>query len=408
MELRASSGRPSPCRRFRLGVDFHTWDGIFQGTRSHILGLYREAVALAPHVDFFFFLDGVQSLRDAHEPFSAPNVRLVKMPRRGGLSRLVFQLPLLQRRLRLDLLHTQYRLPFLSVGPCAVTIHDILHETLPHCYLHSYVWDAKLTFRHAARRAKTVFTVSEFSKREIAAQYAVPSGRIHVTPNAIDSSRFYPAQGPDSRLDALGLSHQGYILNVGRLEPRKNHLALLDAYSQLPANAPPLAVVGQRDFGYQAIFRRIRELRLQNRVRFFEKISDDFLPVIMRHAALFVFPAISEGFGLPVLEAMASGVPVLASRAGALAEIGGDAIVPAPPHDSRELARLVQWALSDESLRSRMAAQGLAQAAMFQWSCSAQILLRAICPPSVPRRAYILDNDAASEPSSTPGFAQRE
>jgi glycosyltransferase involved in cell wall biosynthesis len=368
---------PPSVRRPRVGVDFHTWDGIFQGSRSHILGLYREAIALAPDFDFIFFLDGTASLRAAHAEFSATNVELVSMPHRPGPWRLGVQLPRLQWKHRIDLLHMQYRLPFVRTGDCAVTIHDILFETHPQFFLNSYVWESKVTFRHAARHARVLFSVSEFSKQEIATRYKVPPERIHVTRNGVDAHRFHPATAADPRLATLGLSHRGYLLTVGRLEPRKNHGTLIQAYAQLPMDAPPLVIVGQRDFGYDPIFKRIREAGLQNRVRLLENVRDDLLPVIVRHARLFVFPAFAEGFGIPVAEAMASGVPVITSNTTALPEVAGAAVLYASPNDLKALARLMQCLLSDGKLSDTMAAKGVEQVTKFKWRSSAQVLLDA-------------------------------
>ena len=106
----------------RIGVDFHTFDGIYQGSRSHLLGLYGEAIALAPEFDFVFLLADPDRLRREQPAFSAPNVQLEAMPHRGGIVRLGWQLAAAQRRLRLDLLHVQYRLPLWPAGPCACTI----------------------------------------------------------------------------------------------------------------------------------------------------------------------------------------------------------------------------------------------------------------------------------------------
>ncbi len=364
-------------RRPRIGVDFHQWDGIFQGTRSYILGLYREAIILAPDFDFVFFLVGVDSLRVAYPEFSATNVKLVSTPYRPGPWRLTFQLPTLRRRHGIDILHLQYRLPFVPSGDCAVTIHDLLFETHPQYYQKWYVWDAKRSFRRAARRASIVFTISDFSKRDISARYGVPAERIHVTANGVDTQRFYPATEPEPSLAALGLKHRGYLLTVGRLEPRKNHRALIEAYAQLPKDAPPLVIAGQADFGYESIFEQIRASGLQDRVRVLQDIRDDLLPAVMRHARLFVFPSFAEGFGLPVVEAMASGVPVVTSNTAALPEVGGDAALYASPTDSLDIAREMTRVLSDEALWKSMAQRGLEQIKMFNWRLSAQVMMNA-------------------------------
>ena len=133
-----------------VGVDFHTFDGIFQGSRSHVLGLFKEAVCMAPEMDFVLFLDNPARLLTEHPEFDLPNVRTVRMPHRPGLVRLGLQLPWLQLREKLDLLHTQYRLPFVPLGPCACTIHDVLFESHPEYFPKTFTLQSKLTFRLAA------------------------------------------------------------------------------------------------------------------------------------------------------------------------------------------------------------------------------------------------------------------
>lgn len=328
-------------------------------------------------MDFVFFLENTASLRASHPEFSAPNVELVPMPHRPALWRLAAQLPWLRRKHRIDLLHVQYRLPFFRFGDFAVTIHDVLFETYPQFFPASFVWQSKLTFRHAARNAQLLFSVSEFSKQDIARLYGIEPCRIQVTYNGVDTQRFHPTSQPDPRLDSMGLPHRGYLLTVGRLEPRKNHETLIQAYAQLPLNAPPLVIVGQRDFSYQPIFQRIQACGLEKRVRLLENVGDDVLPVLMRHARLFVYPAFAEGFGMPVAEAMASGVPVITSNTTSLPEVAGKAALYANPNDPAELARMIQRALFDGSLRQDMAAKGVERASTFSWPSSAKVLINA-------------------------------
>lgn len=365
-------------RRPRVGVDFHTWDGIFQGSRSHVLGLYRQAIVQAPDIDFVFFLGDTASLRAAHAEFAAPNVELVSMPHRPAPIRLGAQLPWLRWRHRIDLLHMQYRLPLLTLGPCAVTIHDVLFETYPQFFPASFVWQSRLTFRHAARHADVLFSVSEFSKQDIAKHYGIDEQRIRVTYNGVDTQRFHAAEQADPRLAELGLTHRGYLLTVGRLEPRKNHVTLIQAYAQLHADAPPLVIVGQRDFSYDQIFECIRSHGLQDRVRLLERIGDDTLPMLMRHAKLFVYPAFAEGFGMPVAEALASGVPVITSNTTSLPEVAGDAALFSAPTDARELAAMMQRVLTDDELARSMAAKGLERVRAFDWAASARVLVGAL------------------------------
>jgi glycosyltransferase involved in cell wall biosynthesis len=369
---------PRHGQRPRLGVDFHTFDGLYQGSRSHLLGLYREAIAMAPEIDFVFLVGQPDRLADEHPAFRAANVQREAMPHGGGLARLGWQLAWAQRRLRLDLLHVQYRGPLLPWGPVAVTVHDTLYETHPQFFSPGFVRMARWTGRRTVRQAALVFTVSQFSRDEIARLYGLPPARIQVTGNGVDTGRFHPgAEGADA-VRALGLAPGGYLLTVGRLEPRKNHLGLVRAYARLPSPRPPLVVVGQQDFGVQALFDEVQALGLQGDIRFLDRVDDGALPALLRHALAFVYPSFAEGFGMPVAEAQASGVAVLTSANSALAEVAGGAALLADPQQPADIAAQLQRLLEDAALRQRLAAAGPAQAARHAWGPAAATLVAAL------------------------------
>jgi glycosyltransferase involved in cell wall biosynthesis len=370
--------------RPRIGVDFHTFDGLFQGSRSHLLGLYRDAVRRAPEFDFVFLCADPQRLRAADPAFAGPNVTCAPMKHRGGLARLGWQLAAAQRRHRLDLLHVQYRMPLLPLGACAVTIHDTLYETHPEFFTKGFVRMARLTGALSATRAALLFTVSEFSRSEIARLYGVPAQEIVVTGNGVDTGRFHPVSADGSEewngaglVRGLGLEPGEYILSVGRIEPRKNHLNLVRAWAQLPEPRPPLAIVGQRDFAHDEVFAEVAALGAGEAVRILENVTDAELPALVRHARLFAYPSFAEGFGMPVLEAMASGVAVVTSDSTALAEIAAGAALLVDPADPRAIAAAMERALYDGALRRRLANDGIAVAAMHRWDTAAKALLAA-------------------------------
>lgn len=364
-------------RRPRIGVDFHTFDGKFQGSRSHLLGLYREAISLAPDIDFHFLLAEPERLLREESAFRAPNVRLVEMPHRPALWRLGVQLAQAQRRLDLDLLHVQYRLPFVPMGPCACTIHDILFETHPEHFPSRMRRFLSWTGRRAVHSAALLYSVSEYSRGSIAQQYGVSPDRIAVTANGVDAVRFRPGRDGEALVNALGLQSGQYVCTVGRIEPRKNHMGLLEAYALMPQPRPPLVIIGQRDPDYdvQAIFDAVRRLGLEDDVRFLEQVTDTQLPALMRHARLFVYPSLAEGFGMPVLEAMASGVAVVTSNTTSLPEVAGQAGLTVNPQDPHELAAAMLCLLADPARRGALAQRGLAQAARYHWRASAQVLV---------------------------------
>lgn len=365
-------------------MDFHVWDQLFQGSRSHLLGLYEAAIPMARDLDFVFFLDDTEGLRRSHPVFAEPHVQLVSMPHRPGPWRLAVQLPWLRRRHQIGLLHLQYRLPPLLAGPCACTLHDLLFETHPQYFPRAFTWQSRLTFRQAARQAALLMTVSAYSRQEIERLYGVPASRIRLTPNAVDPQRFHPVDpvagdpAGAATVRALGLAPGDYLLTVGRLEPRKNHLSLVEAYARLGADAPPLAIVGQRDFHFQGVFDAIARLGLQERVKVLEQVGDTALPAVLRHARLFAYPSFAEGFGMPVLEALASGVPVVTSNTTSLPEVAGDAAWLVAPQDVAALHQALATLLAEPARAQAQAQAGLAQAARFRWPAAAAELLAGV------------------------------
>lgn len=361
----------------RIGIDFHTFDGIYQGSRSHILGLFSAAIELAPHLEFVFFLEDTEALRETSSVFSLPNVQLINMRHTPGPVRLAIQLPYFRYRHKIDLLHMQYRIPPISLGPCAVTIHDVLFESHPQFFGKSFVQQSKHSFRFAARNAKLLFSVSEYSKSEIARRYSILPEKICVLLNAVDRSRFYPGAAGLELISSLGLKTRKYILAVGRIEPRKNHANLLRAYSCLPKDAPPLIIVGQKDFGCADIFDMVSSLGISDKVHFYHNIHDDVLPALMRHALLFVYPAYAEGFGMPVLEAMASGTAVITSNTTSLPEVAGDGALYVDPDDPNDIANKIEQLLFDGKHRDLLIANALVQTEKFNWHNSAYKLINA-------------------------------
>lgn len=362
--------------RRRIGVDFHVFDGKFQGSRSHLLGVFGELTRLCPEYDFVFLLEKTDELGRL-PGFSGPNVERVRMPAANPLKRLAVDLPALRRSLSLDLVHTQYVIPLQPARGNAVTIHDVLFEPYPEYFGRIFVWRSRLLMRWSARKTDLLFTVSEYSRREIAERYGVDAERIVVVHNAVDREVFFPgAQGADL-VRARGLQPGGYLLTVGRIEPRKNHAALLKAYRNLRGTPPPLVIVGQRDFGYGDFETEMALMQADRRVVVLSDIGDGELPALYRHAQVFVYPSFAEGFGMPPLEALASGVPVVTSASTAIPEVVGDAGLLVDPKDPQALQAAIERLLDAPQQRAELAQRGLARADQFTWKTAAQNLAQA-------------------------------
>ena len=188
----------------------------------------------------------------------------------------------------------------------------------------------------------------------------------------VDITRFFAGNAGKDIVENRGLNSKGYLLSVGRLEPRKNHVALLRAYSKLQSVDLPLVFIGQPDFGFDEIFQVIQDLNLVSRVHILSDVKDDELPAFYRHAKLFVYPSWAEGFGMPPLEAMASGVPVISSDSTSIPEVVGDAGVLVNPGDVDALAEAIDHLLSDQVFYSDLQQRGHKQVEAFKWSTAAE------------------------------------
>lgn len=358
----------------KIGVDLHVVDGMFQGSRTHVLELFSRVAALCPEYEFFGLLDNVEAFKKNYPAFNIPNFKLVHMPHTGSIKRLMWQLPKLQRQLKLDLLHTQYIVPLPSLSHTMVTIHDVLFESHPEYFTVIFRLRSRILMRLAAYLATHVFTVSNYSKQEICQRYSLTSDKVSVTFNGADFNRFYPGNDGVEFVEKRGLQSGKYFITVGRLEPRKNHVTLLKAYSKLGEKAPRLVIVGQKDFGFEAIFEEIADSKLRERVLVIEDAGDKELPALYRHGLAFIYPSLAEGFGMPPLEAMASGLPVIVANNTALTEIVGNAGLLIASKDVESLSKAMLDVANDAVLRNKLVAAGLKQAQKFMWNDPAQIV----------------------------------
>lgn len=370
------TNNPATAHLKRIGIDFHVFDGKFQGSRSHLLGVYAEMMALCAQYQFFFFLEKTEAL-GAIAAFQRSNVTLVHMPHASPLVRLAWQLPRLRARYQLDILHTQYVLPLWPAKGNAVTIHDVLFEPFPEFFTPRFVLRSRLMMRWAARHADLLFTVSDYSRQEISERYGVPLCKIEVIHNAVDTAHFHPGEEGKEYVVQRGLTAGAYLITVGRIEPRKNHATILRAYAQLKGSPPPLVIVGQRDFGYSDFETALTAMPTSHKVVLLSDVDDLELPALCRHALAFIYPSLAEGFGMPPLEGLASGVPVITSDTTAIPEVVGDAALLIDPTNADDLTQALQQICSDSALRTSLIAKGLARARHYTWEKSAKVQAQA-------------------------------
>jgi glycosyltransferase involved in cell wall biosynthesis len=309
------------------------------GEETYVLNLLRALPGVAPDLRF--------GAVTRHAELVPDGVEALRLPARSQELRMAWSLPRLLRRVRPQLAHFQHALPLGYRGRSVVTLHDLHFERDPHVMGLADRVTFKLVVPRAARRADAVVAVSERTKQDAVDLYGLDPARITVTPHGVDPA-FAPGDGTD----------RGYLLFAGAIQQRKNPLAAADAAA---AVGLPLVVAGPEKEPELAA-----ELRRRGAdVRGF--VAKPELAELYRHASALVLPSRYEGFGLPVLEAMASGVPVVLADEPALREVAGDAGVYAEDGD---LAGAVRRAVAD---REQRGAAGLERAAGFTWERTARL-----------------------------------
>lgn len=259
-----------------------------------------------------------------------------------------------------------------------VTVHDLGYRYFPEAHTRSARLYLEWGTRYSARASRLVIADSRATRDDLARMYGVPEDRIRVAYPGIR-----PGLAPvddraaiDRVLDRYGISRP-YLLYVGTLQPRKNLLRLMDAFATLPGQHA-LVLAGKKGWLYSDILRRAEALGVGHRVIFTGYVPDDDLPALLSGAEVFVFPSLYEGFGLPVLEALACGIPVVCSDTSSLPEVAGDAALLVSPTDTEALAAAISRVLADADLRQALVVRGREQAAQFTWRRCARTVLEVL------------------------------
>jgi glycosyltransferase involved in cell wall biosynthesis len=250
-----------------------------------------------------------------------------------------------------------------------VSIHDLAYEHFPEFFHPAERLRLKTLVRWTARQADHILTLSEFSANDIAQRYGVPRERITVTYLAA-GEEFRPRDKEACRATLANKYRidSPFILYVGRIQARKNLPRLLEAYARLRDQGvqAKLVLVGKKDWQAERLTAKLRELKLEDSVIFPGYVALEDLPLFYNAAEVFVFPSFFEGFGLPVIESMASGTPTITSYGSSLEEIAGGAALLIDPADTASLTDAMGKLLQDAELRRRLIAQGLQRSAQFQ------------------------------------------
>lgn len=346
------------------------------GVSRYTEALVRELPAVAPNDDFVVFTGRQQPpegrgfdprVRFVHSPLPTekPTVRIA-WEQTAGVSVAV--------RERLDVVHAPVNVTPLVTGvPRVVTIHDLAFHLYPEQYPGAKQRYLRLMTRLSVQRAARVIAISESTRQDILRLYDCAPERVVVVPNGVsDAYQPLPADAVAAFRQAQGLPEH-FILFLGTLQPRKNLDALLRAYARVADTVGwPLVVVGADGWDFQPVYRTAQELGIAEQVRFAGFAPQETLPLWYNAASMLVYPSLYEGFGLPLLESMACGTPVIAANTSSLPEVVGQAGLLIAPRDIEGLARAIQTLARDGGLRQELAERGLRRAAGYSWRATAQ------------------------------------
>lgn len=355
-----------------VGIDGHMIGDNSGGNESYYSNILERMVVPEGDTFILFLKKGVD---DA--PYR-DQFQIVRFKSSDAFKRNFIELPKLCKEYQLDLLHVQYFIPFIRPCPIVTTIHDISFEHYKNIFTRSEYIRQKLLIPYAAKKASAIFTVSENAKKDIINIYHISEDKIIVTDNAVND-RFRKLDASDLHEEELrgkyGIGPGQYILTVGNLQPRKNLPRLIEAFRKFSIKQRDykLVIVGKKAWMYEDILKSaFQNDTVKDRIILTDYVTDEDLVRLYNAAQCFIYPSFFEGFGIPPLEAMACGVPVIVSNASSLPEVVGEAGVYFDPFSTDDIAAAIEKTVSDEQLRAQLMSAGFERAKRFSWTKSAQ------------------------------------
>ena len=368
-------------------LDARTATDHFPGIGRYVVNLAQGMVPLLSQDERLILLrDPAQPSRWDPTALAGEKVQVVDAPISPFSLRQQWAIPRILRRLGVDLYHSPYYLmPYRPGLPTVVTMYDLIPLLFP-----QYVSPpARLLFRWmtalALRTASHVIVISQATRRDLLTFYHLPTQKVTAIPLAADPA-FHPQ--PPAEVERVRRQYalpENYLLYLGINKPHKNLAQLIDAFSRITfhvsrltfhASRFTLIIAGAWDSRYPEPRQQVEALGLENVVRFLGPVPEADLPALYSGATLFVFPSLYEGFGLPVLEAMACGVPVICSNTSSLPEIAGQATIMVNPLDVEGLAAAMERVLGDQALQEEMIGKGMMQSGTFSWERTARETLQ--------------------------------
>jgi glycosyltransferase involved in cell wall biosynthesis len=354
----------------RFSVDAHAVGQHLTGNETYIRNLLNCFAVLDRQADFIAYISRQDAFDQVPDRFQKKRVAI------NPYKRLGYDLPRRVAQDRPDLLHVQYTGPIRCAAPIVVSVHDVSFLEHPEYFTPLRALQLRLTVRRTVQSAARVLTPSEFSKRRILEAYQLPEEKVVVLPNGV-SPAFRPVTreaAQRSLPQALNIPFP-FVLTVGDLQPRKNHLGLIRAFEELVRNYPQLphhlVVVGKETWHAPAVHAAAKKSLVHDRIHFTGFVDDDHLHRLYGACDLMVYPSYYEGFGLPIVEAMACGRAVACSNTSAMPEVADSAAILFDPGSQVELVNSMRDLLLNPELRLRMERLGAQRASLYSWERTA-------------------------------------
>ena len=378
----------------RFSVDAHAIGQHLTGNETYIRNLLNCFAVLDSDAEFVTYISRPDVFDQVPERF------LKKRIATNPYLRLGYDLSKRVAEDRPNLLHVQYTAPLQCSAPIVVSVHDVSYLEHPEYFTAFRALQLRLTVRRTVRGAACVLTPSEFSKRRIVELYQLDESKVVVLPNGVTSA-FHPVDREAARRTLPAELHvpAPFVLTVGDLQPRKNHLGLIRAFEDLVRSYPQLphhlVVVGKDSWYTPTVRAAARKSSVHDRIHFTGFIDDDQLHSLYGACDLMVYPSFYEGFGLPILEAMACGRAVACSNTSAMPEVADSSAILFDPGSHQDIVAAMRDLLLNPELRTRMERLGTQRASIFNWERTAARTLdvyyavggRAKSAPAVPRKS---------------------
>jgi glycosyltransferase involved in cell wall biosynthesis len=363
-------------RVLRIAIDAHSVGTRLAGNETYAVNLIEALAQVDQTNNYILYVTKKEAVDRFQDRW--PNFSVVRTLPHSPLIRIPLTLSVELRRHPVDVLHVQFTAPPLAPCPVVVSIHDLSFEHLPETFKRHSRMQMRLTIRRSARNAAHILALSKSVRDDIIQTYGIPGERITTIPLAA-AQHFRPVMNAK---DLQRVRHTygitgDYILSVGSLQPRKNLRRLVQAYSRLRdaslrVKLPSLVLVGKKAWLFGDTLRAIEQSGVGDQVLLTDYVSEADLPALYSGALCFVYPSYFEGFGLPPLEAMQCGTPVIVGNRTSLPEVVGEAGLLVNPFDEGEITEAMARLIDNPDLRGELRVKGLERAAKFTWQETAR------------------------------------